>query len=609
MEEVELAIWQLKCKKAPGPDGVTNDMIKNFGLLTKRTLLKLFNESWKSGTVPAMWKKATIIPIHKKGKDKKSHNSYRPISLLSCLGKLQEKVINRRLLSFLEDNNVLSQTQTGYRKHRSTEDQLVLIAQEKENAFQERKKVVADFFDLTKAFDKVWRESLLLKVLQSQVSGRMYKWIRCYLQDRSARVKLDGYMNESVKMRGVPQGGVISPTLFLLYINITTILPRHVSNTLHADDLAVWSAADHTTSAAYRIQEAVTRIQQWTDEWGLQISKIKTQATVFSLATLKEKITLKLGDRTLPQEETPIFLGVKLDPCLSWKPQIDEMAPKGIRKLALLKKLAGTHWGANSKIIKTVYTGAVRPTLEYGASAWAPAAKTHTNKLDQVQNIGLRTILGDMKSTPIAMMEKTAGVEPLESKRQAKLLTHAEKMKRLTDHPLHNRLQDLTKNRLKQKSLNHLVKQHQNRQTDILIDNPELCEKLNPSTWPQKCLLGEIRTNIPGITVKKYHSNIELKTLTMEEIDKHYPATTWTHIYTDGSAENAIRNGGCGVFIKRPGLPSVSLSKPGGSLCSNYKAELLALYNATEALKQWERKTPKSSLSLRLHFRIAVLDL
>ena len=219
-------------------------------------------------------------------------------------------------------------------------------------------------------------------------------------------------------MRGVPQG-VISPTLFLLYINnITTILPRHVSNTLHADGFAIWSAADHTTSAAYRIQEAVTRIQQWTDEWG-QICKIKTQATVFSLATLKEKITLKLGDRTLPQVETSIFLRVKLDPLLSWKPQIDEMATKGIRKLGLLKELAGTHWGENSKIIKTVYTGGVRPTLEYGASAWATAAKTHTNKLNHVQNIGLRTILGAMKSTPIAMMEKTAGVEPLESRRQA----------------------------------------------------------------------------------------------------------------------------------------------------------------------------------------------
>ena len=108
-----------------------------------------------------------------------------------------------------------------------------------------------------------------------------------------------------------------------------------------------------------------------------------------------------------------------------------------------------------------------------------------------------------MKSTPIAMMEKTPGAEPLESRRQAKLLTHDEKMKRLPDHPLHSRLQDLTKNRLKRKSMNHLVKQHQKRQTDILTDNIELCERLNPNTWTQKPLLGEIRTNIPGITVKK----------------------------------------------------------------------------------------------------------
>ena len=111
--------------------------------------------------------------------------------------------------------------------------------------------------------------------------------------------------------------------------------------------------------------------------------------------------------------------------------------------------MSGTHWGANSKILKTVYMGAARPSLEYGASAWATAAKTHTNKLDKVQNIGLRTILGAMKTTPIAEMEKTAGVEPLEGRSQAKLLIHAEKMKRMPDHPLHQKLKDPTKKQKK----------------------------------------------------------------------------------------------------------------------------------------------------------------
>ena len=281
-------------------------------------------------------KKATIIPVHKKGKDKEDPNSYRPISLLSCLGKLLQWVINRRLISFLEERKILSPTQTGYRKHRNTEDQLALIAQEIENAFQEKKKIVYVFFDLTKAFDKVWREGegLLLKVLESGVSERMYRWIRCFLHDRSARVKLDGSLSRSVKTRGVPQGGVISPTLFLLYINnITTVLPRHVFNTLHADDLAVRSAYEYTTSSAYRIQEAVNKVEQWTNDWGLQISEVKTQATVFSLSTSKEKVTIKLGDKTLPQVEAPIFLGVKLDTRLSWKPHIQDMEKKASRSL------------------------------------------------------------------------------------------------------------------------------------------------------------------------------------------------------------------------------------------------------------------------------------
>ena len=159
-------------------------------------------------------------------------------------------------------------------------------------------------------------------------------------------------------------------------------------------------------------------------------------------------MAIKLGDKTLPQVETPTSLGVKLDTRLSWKPHIEDMEKKGTKKLAVLKKLSETHWGANSKILKIVYMGAARPSLGYGASAWATAAKKHTNKRDKVQNTGLRTILGATKTTPIAGMEKTAGAEPLEGRRLAKLLIHAGKMKRMSYHPL---LKDTTK---KQQILN-----------------------------------------------------------------------------------------------------------------------------------------------------------
>ena len=117
-----------------------------------------------------------------------------------------------------------------------------------------------------------------------------------------------------------PTGRSHLTTLFLLHINITTVLPRHVSNTLHADDLAVWSASEYATSSAYRIQEAVNKVEQWTNDWGLQISEVKTQARVFSLSAAKIKVAIRLGDKTLSQVETHTFLGVKLDTRLSWKP-------------------------------------------------------------------------------------------------------------------------------------------------------------------------------------------------------------------------------------------------------------------------------------------------
>jgi len=230
--------------------------LKHLGPGAKRLLLSIFNQSWSTGTVPTSWKQAHIKPIPKKQADKRNPASYRPISLLSCIGKLLERIINKRLLYHLESKDVLTPTQTGYRQHRSVEDQLALLTQGIEDAFQEKKKVLAVFFDLSKAFDKVWKEGLQLKLLQAGVRGKMYKWLSDFLFNRTARVMVDGTISRLVKLReGVPQGGVISPTLFLVYINdLTTTVPKHVSNTLHADDFAVWCAEEHTSTAVYRIQ-------------------------------------------------------------------------------------------------------------------------------------------------------------------------------------------------------------------------------------------------------------------------------------------------------------------------------------------------------------------
>ena len=119
---------------------------------------------------------------------------------------------------------------------------------------------------------------------------------------------------------GLLQGYVLSLTLFLVYISdILTTTSKRVSNTLHADDLEIWNASEHTTTATYRIQEAISGISKWALDWGLEINASKTSSTLFSLSTSKEKIKLRLKDEIVPQTDTPIFLGVKLDTRLTWK--------------------------------------------------------------------------------------------------------------------------------------------------------------------------------------------------------------------------------------------------------------------------------------------------
>ena len=181
MKELEDALRILKKRKSPGPDNITNEMLQHLGMKAKKILLDIFNKSWQAGTVPQCWREAIMVPIHKKGKDRRKVDSYRPISLTSCVGKLMERLVNTRLIWHLESNNLLSSEQAGFRQHRSTEDQVTYLAQEIDDGFQAKKHTLAVWIDMEKAFDKVWKDGLRLKLRQSGVKGYMYRWISQYL--------------------------------------------------------------------------------------------------------------------------------------------------------------------------------------------------------------------------------------------------------------------------------------------------------------------------------------------------------------------------------------------------------------------------------------------
>ena len=388
---------------------------------------------------------------------------------------------------------------------------------------------------------------------------------------------------------GVPQGGVISPTLFIIFIDdICDQLSSHIPWALHADDLALWTKAEQVTTAAIRMQEAMNLISDWAKEWLVMINRTKTEATCFSLSPKREEFILQINGQEIHQQDTPTYLGVKLDRKLTWSPHISTMHSKGLRRMALMKKLAGTKWAANMKILTQVYTAAVRPHMEYASSAWSSAAKTNLDQLTKTQNAGLRIITGGMKTTPISELERTTGLLSLGERREEKLLRQSETMKRLPSHPLHSKFDAPTKNRLKRQSPNHLVKALQQKHRISSSARNQPLEMLqNYEDWQAET--PTIILDIPGIQAKNHHTDEELRSLTLEALSVAYPSTTWARAYTDGSAEEAAKNGGDGVFIKLPDGRSIRKSVATGQQSTNYRAEAYALLTAAQTLNQEER--------------------
>ena len=163
-KEFEEALKTLKDKKSPGPDKITNEMLEHLGTKAKSKLLGIFNNSWKTGHVPQSWREADMVPIHKKCKDRANTDSYRPIGLTSCAGKLMERMINTRLVWHLEKNNIITPEQAGFRQHHSTEDQVTYIAQKIEDGSQDKQHTLTVWIDMEKAYDRVWKDGLRLKL-------------------------------------------------------------------------------------------------------------------------------------------------------------------------------------------------------------------------------------------------------------------------------------------------------------------------------------------------------------------------------------------------------------------------------------------------------------
>jgi hypothetical protein len=316
MRELNKAIKKMNKKSAPGQDDIPSTFLAALGPKAKIILLDILNYSFNTGTIPQIWRNAIIIPLLKALKPASQLSSYRPIALTSCVVKLFERMIADRIVTMAERNNWFHHYQAGFRKGRNCTDQILRLVQRVDDGFQAKEKSVLALLDLSKAYDCVWQQKLILTMHQAGVPVKFLRWIFNFLQNRQARVRLNNVEGKSMKIKqGLPQGSVLAPILFLFYINtLAERLPESNTNSLFADDISILATAPSLKKAQVELQKAVDVVAEWAIEYKMDLST-KSEVTFFTTSTKEATWTPSIKANGIPIkfEPTPRLLGVHLD--------------------------------------------------------------------------------------------------------------------------------------------------------------------------------------------------------------------------------------------------------------------------------------------------------
>ncbi|UYV61154.1 hypothetical protein LAZ67_1003608 [Cordylochernes scorpioides] len=406
--ELDEALSHLDPTKAPGPDNITGPMLKNLSSHAKLELLSIFNYSWSSSTLPKEWKHATIIPIHKPGKLENHPTNYRPISLTSIPCKIMEHMILNR----------------AFKKYQSTEDSIFYFVQQIQDSFHHKptESTIAAFIDLSQAFDRVWKEKAILKLDELGIEGSMLSWISNFLSKRTIQVNFNNIKSKTTRIyQGLPQGSILSPIIFNIYLNdVHTFIKPPAKIALYADDIIIWVSKNNLSDTEQSLNKAMKNLQKVTQKLKLSININKSEIGLFTINNHLRHWTpnIFLNNSKFQYSDSPRYLGVILDPALTFKKHIDTMISKAKNRLKILKKISGLNWGANANILRTTCLALVRPILEYATPAWINASKTNLSKIDRIQASAAKIISGLRGSCPNRIAELESNLLPLHLRRK-----------------------------------------------------------------------------------------------------------------------------------------------------------------------------------------------
>ena len=390
--EVEKMIHCLDSNKSTGLDGIGSNILKICKHHLTIAITAIINNCISKGIFPDTLKTASVIPIYKGG-CREDPSNYRPISILPTLSKLFEKHVANQLKSFFARTNILYLYQSGFREKHSCQTALIRLVDSWLADIDAGKYVGTVFLDFKKAFDLVDHKILLHKLKLYHFSNKAVNFFESYLSNRSQIVKIENVQSEKANITsGVPQGSILGPLLFLLYVND---LPLCLSSDtdMYADDTTIHTTDVKLDCVQSKLQSDLYKVNRWCKINNMAINPKKTTCMILCTKqkhTNSKVLTLKIGNAEIENVTSQKLLGVYIDNCLTWKTHIDKTCNKLSSKLFLLRRI-GSYLSLEMK--QMFYTAYITPILDYGCITWQHACKSDLNRLTKIQKRTARIIL------------------------------------------------------------------------------------------------------------------------------------------------------------------------------------------------------------------------
>ena len=348
-------------------------------------------------------------------------SDYRPISLTSCVGKLAERVVKKRLYNFLEKNNLIPIQQSGFRNKRGTTDNLLFITQKIKEAINRGRRACGIFFDISKAFDRVWHAGVIYKLILFKVPNYLSRFIRNFLSNRKGKVTLNDVLSFIIGMCcGIPQGSVLGPLLFLVFFEIPLANSKHLSySALFADDLVslFLFGKKESTKVLNRIKKYLQSLVEWLFKWRLKMNTSKCCYTIFSSSGRAGIcLDLKLKSEPIPYKSNPIFLGITFDEHLNFSAHYANLRARALKRLNIIKIFSHKSWHINQKTLTSVYRAIIGSIFDYSFFTIADCSDKNLELLQTVQNRAIRCIYRLPWKSPRNELFLISGVLPLKQR-------------------------------------------------------------------------------------------------------------------------------------------------------------------------------------------------